>query len=109
MLLSPFPMPTQHERRGRGSARSLVGRSETSQCLAWQVKRALRATGYPVLCTINVSHLWSVVVLQGRVPTEYLRQMAHAIALAVPGVWELCNDVEVISRPNRSASHLARC
>jgi osmotically-inducible protein OsmY len=38
------------------------------------------------------------VLLRGQVPSYFLKQIAQAVALAVPGVRELRNDLEV-ARP----------
>jgi hypothetical protein len=75
----------------------LIVPSRKEPSLAGRIQRALRATGYPALRTIDVSVRWSVVVLRDRVSSYEMKQMAHGVALAVPGVWELCNDVEVNS------------
>jgi BON domain len=71
--------------------------SRKAPSLAERIERALRATGCPALHTIDVSVQWSVVVLQGRVSSFYMKRMAQAIVLAVPGIWEFCNELEVIS------------
>jgi hypothetical protein len=64
--------------------------------LAERVERALRANGYPALRTIEVSVEGCRVVLKGRVPSYYMKQMAQVVSLAVAEVQELCNEVEVI-------------
>jgi osmotically-inducible protein OsmY len=64
--------------------------------LAERVARALRATGYPALRAVEVSAHGGLIVLHGRVPSYYLKQLAQAGALTVPGVQELRNDLEVV-------------
>jgi osmotically-inducible protein OsmY len=64
--------------------------------LAERVEVALRATGYRPLHAVEVSVPGRVVVLRGRLPSYYLKQLAQAAALGVPGVRELRNDVEVV-------------
>jgi osmotically-inducible protein OsmY len=64
-----------------------------------RVGRALRATGYPPLRATDVAVREGLVILRGRVPSYYLKQIAQATVLAVPGVQELCNDLDV-ARPS---------
>ena len=64
--------------------------------LAERVERALRASGYWALRTVRVSVRTRVVFLGGRVSSYYLKQVAQATALAVPGVHQIRNDVNVI-------------
>jgi osmotically-inducible protein OsmY len=60
------------------------------------VGRALCATGYPALRTIEVSVCSGQAVLRGRIRSYYMKQVAQAVALAVPGVVGLCNELEVV-------------
>jgi osmotically-inducible protein OsmY len=90
---------TQHEdAEGKASrlAALLVAQGLMDLCLAERVEQALRATGYPSLRAVKVSVCGGLVILQGRVPSYYLKQLAQATALDVPGVGELRNDVEVV-------------
>jgi osmotically-inducible protein OsmY len=66
--------------------------------LAERVERALRALGFSPLRAIEVAVCGQVVILRGRVPSYYVKQIAQATALAVPGVRQLCNDLDV-TRP----------
>jgi hypothetical protein len=59
------------------------------------VERALRATGYGALREIEVTARGCGVCLQGRVPSYYLKQVAQATTLAVPGTYPLQNALEV--------------
>src|SRR6266852_5519418 len=61
------------------------------------VERTLRATGHMPLRAVQVSVCGRVVILQGRVPSYYLKQAAQAAAWGVLGVEELCNDLEGVS------------
>jgi osmotically-inducible protein OsmY len=74
------------------------GYMQAPRCLslAERVERALRANGYPALRTIEVSVEDRRVVLKGRIPSYYVKQMAQAVTLAVSEVQELSNEVEVI-------------
>jgi osmotically-inducible protein OsmY len=97
MLLERVRLSVEQQKDGLESARSLGEQSLKDLSLAGQVERALRATGYPALRTIDASVEGRLVVLRGRVPSYHLKQMAQAIALAILGVRSICNDVEVIS------------
>ena len=71
--------------------------SQAVRCLslAERIERALRTNGYPALRTIQASVEGRRVVLKGRVPSYYMKQMAQAVTLDVAGVQDLRNDVEV--------------
>jgi osmotically-inducible protein OsmY len=93
VLLSP-----QHDEAARNADRAaalLVAQGLVDLCLAERVEGALRATGYSCLRAVAASVCGQLVVLRGRVPSYYLKQIAQAAALGVPGVRELRNDVEV--------------
>jgi osmotically-inducible protein OsmY len=64
--------------------------------LAERVGQALRATGYLPVRAVEVTVTGRVVLLRGRVPSYYLKQVAQAVALDVPGVRGLWNDVDVV-------------
>jgi osmotically-inducible protein OsmY len=64
--------------------------------LAERVERALRATGYGPLRGIEVTVHARLVILGGRVPSYYLKQVAQTTALAVRGARHVRNDLEVI-------------
>lgn len=65
--------------------------------LARRVECALRATGYGALRYIEVAVQDRVAILKGRVPSYYLKQAAQTAALAVPGIHQIHNDLEVVS------------
>jgi osmotically-inducible protein OsmY len=86
--------------------------SHSTECLgdlrlAERVERAVRATGYPSLRAIEVAACERLVILRGRVPSYYMKQMAQATAVAVPGVCELRNDLDVVAptRPTGGMLH----
>ena len=97
MLFTPFRQDVEQEREGLESARLLVAQSRKDHSLADRVERELRANCYPALRTVEVTVEECFVVLHGRVPTYYMKQMAQAIALAIPGLRGLRNDLEVTS------------
>jgi len=72
-----------------------------TQCLedyrmAERVERALHATGYAALRAVRVSVNARVVILGGRVSSYYLKQLAQATTLAVPGARQIRNDLDVV-------------
>jgi len=64
--------------------------------LAERLERALHETGYAALRAIEVSVNARIVILVGRVPSYYLKQIAQATALAVPGAHQIRNDLDVV-------------
>ena len=74
-------------------------RSQEDLRLAERVGRALRATGYGPLRGVEVTAQARLVILSGRVPSYYLKQVAQAAAMAVPGARQVRNDLDV-SRPS---------
>jgi hypothetical protein len=83
--------PIRHHDRG----------SMEASMLAERVKHALRDAGYSDLDAVDVSIDGELVVLRGRVPSYYLKQIAQAVVIAVPGVAQCRNDVEARRRPRR--------
>jgi osmotically-inducible protein OsmY len=82
----------------RGTALPLR-QSQEDLGLAERVERALRATGYGPLRGIQVAVQARLVILGGRVPSYYLKQVAQATALAVAGAHQVRNDLDV-GRPS---------
>jgi osmotically-inducible protein OsmY len=64
--------------------------------LAERVERALRATGYGPLRAVEVTVRARAVLLGGRVPSYFLKQVAQVAALAVPGAHQVRNGLEVV-------------
>ncbi len=77
----------------------VLGRSLEDHRLAERVECALRATGYGALHTVRVSVHARVIILEGRVASYYLKQIAQATALAIPGTHQIRNGLDVV-RPN---------
>jgi osmotically-inducible protein OsmY len=75
---------------------SLLAQSHEDLRLAEHVERILHETGRGPLREIEVTVRDRVVVLAGRVPTYYLKQLAQAAAQAVPGIDQIHNDLEVL-------------
>lgn len=71
------------------------GRGSEPTPLADALLRALDRTGYGWLRRVAVAAEGGSVVLQGRVPSYYLKQLAQEAVLAVPGVEVLRNELQV--------------
>jgi len=62
----------------------------------------LRATGYLPLRDLEIFAAEGFVTLRGRVPSYYLKQVAQAAVLALPGVDAVRNELDVFSsNPSR--------
>ena len=64
--------------------------------LSAEIERALHATGYRPLRGVDIAIHCEVVFLRGRVPTYHMKQLAQAAALAVPGVCEVRNELDIV-------------
>jgi len=64
--------------------------------LVGRVERALHATGYCQLRRIEVTVQARMVILAGRVPSYYLKQVAQTAALGVPGIHHIQNNLQVV-------------
>jgi hypothetical protein len=65
------------------------------------VGQALCATGYSALRDIQIEIERGVVVLWGRVPTYYQKQLAQATAQRVDGVRGIANGIDVVTSSER--------
>lgn len=64
--------------------------------LAFCIKRALRETGYLPLRAVEVRVSEGAVVLSGRVPSYYLKQLAQSITMSFDEVCDIRNDLDVV-------------
>jgi osmotically-inducible protein OsmY len=84
------------ERTDRSPTSDLPDDSRRSKQLCEDIHRALLATGQMWLRDVVItSNADGRVILQGRVPSYYLKQMAQSVALAVVGVKSLENQIAV--------------
>jgi osmotically-inducible protein OsmY len=96
---APTTLPAR-ERAGeqrdavRGAA-LLPGPCEEDLRLAECVGRALSATGYGSLRGVELTAHARLVTLRGRVTSYYMKQVAQATAMAVPGVRQVRNNLDV--------------
>ena len=61
------------------------------------ISEALRQTGYGQLRMLDLRRDGDSVVLAGRVPTYFLKQLAQSVAMGVPGVGRVDNEIRVVS------------
>jgi osmotically-inducible protein OsmY len=94
-MLLPTREPTGEEMDAVQPTPGLLAQSLEDLRLAECVQRALCATGYMPLRGIEVTVHARVVILAGRVPSYYLKQVAQTTALAVPGAQQVRNDLQV--------------
>jgi osmotically-inducible protein OsmY len=67
------------------------------------VEQRLGASGYLALRRIDCECEGGVLCLRGCVPSQYLKQVAQAIAAAVEGVRRVDNQIEVVAGGSRPA------
>lgn len=63
------------------------------------VRSALYVAGYAPLRHLEIEICGGIVVLWGRVPTYYQKQLAQVTAQRVAGVRGIANGLEVVCRP----------
>jgi osmotically-inducible protein OsmY len=97
-ILPPRERTGEETDAARGAA-LLLRPSREELRLTERVERALRATGYGPLRGVAVAVRARLVILGGRVPSYYLKQIAQTTALAVPGALQVRNDLDV-GRPS---------
>ena len=95
-LIRPAREHPNEEKDALQATAPLLTQSLEDHRLAERVERALRATGYGALRTVRVSVNARVVILGGRVSSYYLKQVAQATALAVPGAHQIRNGLDVV-------------
>ncbi len=99
MIQSAPPPRGEHpggEKRPAQTAVPLLTQSLEDRRLTERVEHALCATGYGALRVIEVSVNARIVHLVGRVPSYYLKQIAQATVLAVPGAHQIHNGLDVV-------------
>src|SRR6516165_9897922 len=89
-----FPIPARDDREDSGgSHQPMIGR---------QAEILIRGSSYLALRDVTCSVRGDTLQLQGRVPSQYLKQIAQEIAAGVKGVGRISNRIEVSARPDRS-------
>ena len=63
--------------------------------LSADIERALRATRYSALRGVDIVVNSGVVFLTGRMPSYHMKQLGQATAMRMPGVFDVCNELDV--------------
>jgi hypothetical protein len=66
-------------------------------------ERCLRRLPYRTLRWVTCDVKEGVLILRGRVPTYYLKQLAQTSVARVPGLKAITNNIEVLPRIPRSS------
>lgn len=74
----------------------------TNAQLAQAVQRQLRSTGHESLRDVEIEVQHATVILWGRVPSYYLKQLAQSLTQRVPGVRLVANGLEVVCSRRRT-------
>jgi osmotically-inducible protein OsmY len=96
LMVLPTGQQADQGRNANQAAALVVAQGLEDLCLAERVEWALRGTGYPPLRAVAVSVCGPLVILQGRVPSYYMKQLAQTVAMEVGGVHDLRNDLHVV-------------
>jgi hypothetical protein len=88
---------TDVERRHHPGSAPHPGRGIECVCFAERVAEALRRTGYSALTRIDVSVRTGAVLLEGRVTSYHLKQLAQETVRQVFGEAAIRNELEVTS------------
>jgi len=97
MLLAPRPDDGRNDDSELSSAQHLV-REIGCSCLAERASHALRDTGYSALREIGVSERDGAIVLEGRVASYHLKQLAQEAVRQTFSGAVVCNELEVTYR-----------
>lgn len=82
--------PTRDRNKGR------AGRFSRSASLARQVRDRLRAAGYLALRDVSCEVRNGLAFLDGQLRSQYLKQIALAVAMGVEGIVGIENRINVI-------------
>src|SRR5262245_21114618 len=99
-------LKTTGSRTARSAVEATAAKSQIDQSagsapsthpdLASRIEHALRATGYPPLRNLRVLAFEGIAILQGAVPSYYMKQIAQVAVSGVPGVSDVHNELEVV-------------
>jgi osmotically-inducible protein OsmY len=95
LLALPTREPTGQANDSLPGTVQLLAQDREDLRLAERVARALVGTGYGPLRGLEVTVHAQLVILGGRVPSYYMKQVAQTTALAVLGIHQVRNDLEV--------------
>ena len=70
-------------------------RPRPSSDLAQAAQECLRRSPYPVADSVSCEHRHGVLLLRGRLPSYYFKQVAQETVRKLPGVVRILNTIEV--------------
>lgn len=71
--------------------------SQADARVADKIEQALRATGYLSLRNLEIFVAEGLVILRGRLPSYYMRQVTQAAVRGVLGVREVRDELDVVT------------
>ena len=86
-------------------SKNLLPCEELDCDLVQRVKRFLHQKGYAPHRTLEISVERGKVMVQGRVPSFYLRQIAVECIKRVAGVTQIVDRIDVVDRPGSRQSN----
>ncbi len=81
--------------RQLGSIVSMSRQHDDLPSIQAAIQDALNRTGYGELRCVDLRCEGGAVIISGRVPTYYLKQLVQNIALSAPGVERVNNELHV--------------
>jgi osmotically-inducible protein OsmY len=69
-------------------------------------KDRLRKSSSVVVRSVSCEYERGVLVLRGRVPTEYCKQLAQQTVTRFPGLTPVVNEIEVVASTSSGVPHL---
>jgi osmotically-inducible protein OsmY len=77
---------------------------DDSQDVVKSVQKSLEERGYHVLRTVSFCYERGVLILRGRLPTYFHKQLAQEAVRRIEGMAQIVNQIEVTSEPPRRVS-----
>ncbi len=78
---------------------SITPQCRNPQAIQAAIQGALDLTGHGELHRIHAEFDDGALTITGQVPTYYLKQLAQNVALTVPGIEQIHNELHVCWRP----------
>lgn len=86
------------------AARSAVGRLDGRMEIGELAESRLRSNSYLALRNISCEYRDGALILRGRVPSYYLKQIAQQVVATIAGVSPIVNQIEVSTAVLREMS-----
>jgi DNA-binding response OmpR family regulator len=102
-MKKPYSLTQLVGRLQRSNGMSLAEMADSDEAdreLLQQVKSSLHQLGYRAIGTLEIQIERGTAVLQGRVPTFYLRQIAVECVKRLTGVTQIIDRIDVVNLPD---------